>query len=125
MPKNGSKTKSPTFVKLIIKCSATHNFITAPCPSKCSEFTEVVIMFLILLFALNSFGLFEKTIKYSIAFVTEKVSSFKLVAGSGFVFSHTITPLIFSAKNPSHLKKSRSEERRVGKECRSRWSPYH
>ena len=25
-----------------------------------------------------------------------------------------------------HLKKrSRSEERRVGKECRSRWSPYH
>ena len=25
-----------------------------------------------------------------------------------------------------HLKKlERSEERRVGKECRSRWSPYH
>ena len=23
------------------------------------------------------------------------------------------------------LKVSRSEERRVGKECRSRWSPYH
>ena len=23
------------------------------------------------------------------------------------------------------LKKFRSEERRVGKECRSRWSPYH
>ena len=22
-------------------------------------------------------------------------------------------------------RKSRSEERRVGKECRSRWSPYH
>ena len=22
-------------------------------------------------------------------------------------------------------KKQRSEERRVGKECRSRWSPYH
>ena len=22
-------------------------------------------------------------------------------------------------------KKKRSEERRVGKECRSRWSPYH
>ena len=26
------------------------------------------------------------------------------------------------AKEPSHV---RSEERRVGKECRSRWSPYH
>src|SRR2546425_9455378 len=24
-----------------------------------------------------------------------------------------------------HLKVKRSEERRVGKECRSRWSPYH
>ena len=23
------------------------------------------------------------------------------------------------------IKKARSEERRVGKECRSRWSPYH
>ena len=23
------------------------------------------------------------------------------------------------------LKEPRSEERRVGKECRSRWSPYH
>ena len=23
------------------------------------------------------------------------------------------------------VKDSRSEERRVGKECRSRWSPYH
>ena len=23
------------------------------------------------------------------------------------------------------LRRSRSEERRVGKECRSRWSPYH
>ena len=25
----------------------------------------------------------------------------------------------------SHFTKYRSEERRVGKECRSRWSPYH
>ena len=24
-----------------------------------------------------------------------------------------------------NLLRSRSEERRVGKECRSRWSPYH
>ena len=24
-----------------------------------------------------------------------------------------------------HFEKIRSEERRVGKECRSRWSPYH
>ena len=25
----------------------------------------------------------------------------------------------------TYLKNYRSEERRVGKECRSRWSPYH
>src|SRR6266496_4526726 len=29
------------------------------------------------------------------------------------------------AKVCSRSKKKRSEERRVGKECRSRWSPYH
>src|ERR1044072_6088169 len=27
--------------------------------------------------------------------------------------------------SPAHERASRSEERRVGKECRSRWSPYH
>ena len=26
---------------------------------------------------------------------------------------------------PFPIRRSRSEERRVGKECRSRWSPYH
>ena len=28
-------------------------------------------------------------------------------------------------KIPNDLTPDRSEERRVGKECRSRWSPYH
>ena len=31
---------------------------------------------------------------------------------------------IFTAYRPC-AKRMRSEERRVGKECRSRWSPYH
>ena len=39
---------------------------------------------------------------------------------------HLITPqnaaLLLIDYQPSQL---RSEERRVGKECRSRWSPYH
>src|SRR5256886_5953552 len=30
-----------------------------------------------------------------------------------------------SKKKPIVMLKARSEERRVGKECRSRWSPYH
>ena len=29
------------------------------------------------------------------------------------------------ANNPTQLKRTRSEERRVGKEWRSRWAPYH
>ena len=36
----------------------------------------------------------------------------------------TLAPECISTKQLKHLK-SRSEERRVGKECRSRWSPYH
>ena len=31
----------------------------------------------------------------------------------------------FSAAGKRQLDDPRSEERRVGKECRSRWSPYH
>ena len=39
-------------------------------------------------------------------------------------------PCVYFAKDENNLKKflsvyDRSEERRVGKECRSRWSPYH
>ena len=33
-----------------------------------------------------------------------------------------IRPAVRAAQNPDT---TRSEERRVGKECRSRWSPYH
>ena len=31
----------------------------------------------------------------------------------------------FEAKLRERVQSGRSEERRVGKECRSRWSPYH
>ena len=40
-----------------------------------------------------------------------------------FVPNITIGPLIVDAIRP--ITTLRSEERRVGKECRSRWSPYH
>ena len=33
-----------------------------------------------------------------------------------------IEGIVFAAAEPLDI---RSEERRVGKECRSRWSPYH
>ena len=38
-------------------------------------------------------------------------------------FSKAAEELYISA--PAVIKQIRSEERRVGKECRSRWSPYH
>ena len=45
---------------------------------------------------------------------------------------HLMSPLDFSVEeldqllNLAHdIELHRSEERRVGKECRSRWSPYH
>ena len=33
--------------------------------------------------------------------------------------------VVFASARDNNLPKFRSEERRVGKECRSRWSPYH
>ena len=35
------------------------------------------------------------------------------------------TTVKFYSLNYNDVKTYRSEERRVGKECRSRWSPYH
>ena len=37
----------------------------------------------------------------------------------------TAQRFFFSEQSSYRKKRSRSEERRVGKECRSRWSPYH
>ena len=41
-------------------------------------------------------------------------------AGAQFLVSPGATPTLLGA-----MRDTRSEERRVGKECRSRWSPYH
>ena len=52
--------------------------------------------------------------------------SFVNVQGQGSLENYQT---FFTAQNWTYLKMSfnsiRSEERRVGKECRSRWSPYH
>ena len=36
-----------------------------------------------------------------------------------------VTVIAYQAFKESSITSIRSEERRVGKECRSRWSPYH
>ena len=45
----------------------------------------------------------------------------------GYSFRHDmpVNELIFDRFAATGLLMTRSEERRVGKECRSRWSPYH
>ena len=53
------------------------------------------------------------------------------VASFANIFSHSegcffvLFMVSFAVQKLLSLIKSRSEERRVGKECRSRWSPYH
>src|SRR5256885_3921433 len=53
----------------------------------------------------------------------EKDAPFLILAGYLIThfFEHTVTPHFHFGEETHH----RSEERRVGKECRSRWSPYH
>ena len=38
---------------------------------------------------------------------------------------HSVRELLRSIEMEVRYSETRSEERRVGKECRSRWSPYH
>ena len=48
------------------------------------------------------------------------------IAGKGIANPiATILSFAMALRYSLDLDKERSEERRVGKECRSRWSPYH
>ena len=48
--------------------------------------------------------------------------AFPVLAAVGWVLSHAAWR---RDGLPQIIRAGRSEERRVGKECRSRWSPYH
>ena len=52
--------------------------------------------------------------------VPATVANFEKLANSGFYDGTKFHRVI-----PNFMVQGRSEERRVGKECRSRWSPYH
>ena len=45
--------------------------------------------------------------------------------GAGYAGSHLSNNANVTIQQQTNKSNSRSEERRVGKECRSRWSPYH
>ena len=49
----------------------------------------------------------------------------KVLNTINFSKSMKYNPLAYVRSEKDILKLVRSEERRVGKECRSRWSPYH
>src|SRR3712207_1932022 len=55
--------------------------------------------------------------------IDEEELTQKILQGEGIPGSTLVPPAL--AKYHLKLDESRSEERRVGKECRSRWSPYH
>ena len=62
--------------------------------------------------------------------ITEKiVNNLTLIASAREVIEqvHLVPKWEASLRRQAKLRNthSRSEERRVGKECRSRWSPYH
>ena len=57
---------------------------------------------------------------------TSTASAASTSSGSEAGTENTITiPAGESVSQDSDVTAMRSEERRVGKECRSRWSPYH
>ena len=49
-----------------------------------------------------------------------KVAGYTINAQKSLAFLYTN-----DEKSEREIMETRSEERRVGKECRSRWSPYH
>ena len=53
-------------------------------------------------------------------------SSGRLAVGQALVVQFpTQTHTVQAGETAASIAAARSEERRVGKECRSRWSPYH
>ena len=47
------------------------------------------------------------------------------IVGEHVILKSDVAQLVNIAAVQQRLNPARSEERRVGKECRSRWSPYH
>src|SRR3989449_8905854 len=73
--------------------------------------SRLPIMFIVWLFAMMGVIILSSTVWLLTSFPVRRSTMFMLVSWFGLTL-----PLLNAA---------RSEERRVGKECRSRWSPYH
>ena len=61
-----------------------------------------------------------------LALLAHKVEESIRATGQALVESHAVGLAILGPlRDLDEVAQLRSEERRVGKECRSRWSPYH
>ena len=67
----------------------------------------------------------SKLVLRLLAMVTLLVTLTTLVSPAFTVAEAATDPRFFSQTGYRIDNDKRSEERRVGKECRSRWSPYH
>src|SRR5574340_82904 len=65
----------------------------------------------------------SRLVKYGIAPVIKQ--AFEEVFKAPFIVKILLAELRQKREKDAFLTINRSEERRVGKECRSRWSPYH
>ena len=60
-----------------------------------------------------------------VAMLVGVISNIRNDLGYGADLAEAIVLMIIGILLSFYTRQSRSEERRVGKECRSRWSPYH
>src|SRR2546427_7018510 len=88
-----------------------HDFLRSLLSDRDRFFEEVV----------EGVGLRSK-LRYAVVTIVALSGFFGLVAGA---YSGPAQAVSAGLKLPFLFFATRSEERRVGKECRSRWSPYH
>ena len=75
--------------------------------------------------AISLNDLMERIVHRQLNFLSENKYFFKLVISEQGKFNSVPANIFKKIYVDKQFKFYRSEERRVGKECRSRWSPYH
>ena len=73
----------------------------------------------------NTREMFAKAIKGGYAIPAFNFNNMEQMQAIIKAAVETKSPVILQVSKGARQYANRSEERRVGKECRSRWSPYH
>ena len=105
------------FVRALLNVDDEHHAKAEPLLPRLQLATEVVVTEAVILEIGNSLS--DK----------DRVGAVEFIRGCYRTPNVTVvtvdTPLLNRALDLYDARRDRSEERRVGKECRSRWSPYH